>query len=334
MRARLQPGLLVAAVVLCVLLLWRSTQHAGLQPSSSPTSSSPTSSPHAAPTRPKRSSAAAPEASPPLPLPDPRERGGYTFWSTDYHIAPIADLADLFRSLCAEEKLCMSVIEQSFSGACGRTFGGRTPTCAGDALRVIDKSNAFELCSGEVGPHAIRRAFYEAYRGPHSGLQHVDAFVCNHPPALCELYMPFNKSIVVFASVNLEFARENGPRWKEWLTSLRRIAADPRNVIAANNLCARGAPRVLSPRPRLPSLTTAGLPLQVRRRVHPPLCRARGAVHPLVLRLCGHARDALPPGAGQAGAPGAEPPQPGAPVRSNKYTYTTTTRSTCTFTAP
>ena len=39
------------------------------------------------------------------------------------------------------------------------------------------------------------------HKGPGSALQHVDAFVCNHPPALCELYMPFNKSILVIASV-------------------------------------------------------------------------------------------------------------------------------------
>ena len=53
------------------------------------------------------------------------ERGGYTFFSTDYHIAPIADLADVFASLCDEAGLCMRVEEHSFSGACGRAFGGR-----------------------------------------------------------------------------------------------------------------------------------------------------------------------------------------------------------------
>jgi hypothetical protein len=164
----------------------------------------------------------------------PLERGGYTFWSTDYHIAPIADVSDLFSSLCSTEGICMRVSDQSFSGACGRTFGGRQPSCA-TGLRVISQGNAFDGCE-YGGPHAFRRAFFDAYRGPQSALQHVDAFVCNHPPALCELYMPFNKSIVVIASVNLEFGRENDQRWREWLESLRRIAADPRNVVAANNM--------------------------------------------------------------------------------------------------
>jgi hypothetical protein len=153
-----------------------------------------------------------------------RERGGYTFWSTDYHIAPIADIADVFRSLCDTAGLCMKVEEHSFSGACASNFGGRRSTCA-KGLRVISKVNGFELCPR---PIALRRAFYEAYRGPNSPLQHVDAFVCNHPPALCELYMPFNKSILIVASVNLEFARENPTRWRQWLDSLRRIGARPR----------------------------------------------------------------------------------------------------------
>ena len=187
-----------------------------------------------------------------LPSPPPPaavagiERGGYTFFSTDYHIAPIADIADIFDSLC-QEGLCMRVEEHSLSGACGKTFGGRKPTCA-KGLKVITSANAFDLCPQ---PHALRRSFFNAYRGPSSALQHVDAFVCNHPPALCELYMPFNKSILVIASVNLEFSRENPQRWKAWLLSLRRVRPAPTNFSAATKpvprasrrACARDADR-------------------------------------------------------------------------------------------
>eukprot|EP00965_Chrysotila_dentata_P056132 1860433-Pleurochrysis_carterae.AAC.5 len=52
---------------------------------------------------------------------------------------------------------------------------------------------------------------------------------------MCELYMPFNRSLLVLASVNLELGRENPQRWAEWVASLRAIAASPRNVVAANN---------------------------------------------------------------------------------------------------
>uniref|UniRef100_A0A7S0J696 Uncharacterized protein n=1 Tax=Calcidiscus leptoporus TaxID=127549 RepID=A0A7S0J696_9EUKA len=47
--------------------------------------------------------------------------------------------------------------------------------------------------------------------------------------------MPFNKSMLVIASVNLELARENAQRWSEWISSLRAIASQPTNVVAANN---------------------------------------------------------------------------------------------------
>ena len=101
---------------------------------------------------------------PPPPAATGVERGGYTFFSTDYHIAPIADITDVFDSLCKEARLlaasrpepdprpkptpdpdpnpipnqglCMHVEEHSFSGACGKKFGGRKPTCA-RGLKVV-----------------------------------------------------------------------------------------------------------------------------------------------------------------------------------------------------
>ena len=74
-------------------------------------------------------------AAPPKPWVSPwvqhvPERGGYTFWSTDFHIAPIADVRDVFRSLCDAHGLCHTVEEHSFSGACAKTFGGRASSCA------------------------------------------------------------------------------------------------------------------------------------------------------------------------------------------------------------
>ena len=83
--------------------------------------------------------------------------------------------------------------------------------------------------------------------------------------------------------MNLEFSRENPTRWKAWLSSLRRIARDPRNVVAANNkydaeyiryfagvdalyipsYCGYAAKAQYSPvkgKPRLPAATTLPLP--------------------------------------------------------------------------
>ncbi len=44
---------------------------------------------------------------------------------------------------------------------------------------------------------------------------------CTVPPALCELYMPFNKSMLVVVPVPFEFTRENYVRRPP---ELRRVA--------------------------------------------------------------------------------------------------------------
>ena len=59
--------------------------------------------------------------------------------------------------------------------------------------------------------------------------------LCSHPAALCEVWLPFNKSMLLLVTTNLELARENPERWESWLRTLVAIAAAPRTVVAANN---------------------------------------------------------------------------------------------------
>ena len=43
----------------------------------------------------------------------------------------------------------------------------------------------------------------------------MDAFVCHHPAANCELFLPFNRSLIVRATTWLDFGRHDegvGPR--------------------------------------------------------------------------------------------------------------------------
>ena len=49
---------------------------------------------------------------PPQPAPPPDGYRGYTFWSSDFHISPIADLKDLFGPMG------MHIIDESLSGHC------------------------------------------------------------------------------------------------------------------------------------------------------------------------------------------------------------------------
>lgn len=80
----------------------------------------------------------------------------------------------------------------------------------------------------------MRRAAFEALRSSPM-LKEVDGVVCSHPAALCEVWLPFNKSILLIVTANLELARENHQRWQEWLETIVALSKSPRSVVAANN---------------------------------------------------------------------------------------------------
>ena len=80
------------------------------------------------------------------PVPEYR---GYTFWSSDFHISPIADLKDLF------QPLGMKIIDKSLSGHCHLKN-----TCAKN-IKVLNKGNGISL--GKC-PNQLRRDFFAAYK--------------------------------------------------------------------------------------------------------------------------------------------------------------------------
>jgi len=140
-------------------------------------------------------------------------------WSNDYHISPINDLKHILRPLG------VTFIDKSLSGHCHITG-----TCEGKkSLKVINRDNAMYLT-----PSLIPQ-FYEAYKND-AEMQSVDAFVCFHPASMCELFMQFNKSLIVIASTRYELGRFGVDRWKTWNNHLVHIAATSTNVVAANNL--------------------------------------------------------------------------------------------------
>lgn len=66
----------------------------------------------------------------------------------------------------------------------------------------------------------------------------VDAFVCFHPASLCELYEPFNRSLIVIASTRYELGRHSAERWTAWNANVVRYANDERRTgdfVGANN---------------------------------------------------------------------------------------------------
>jgi len=139
-------------------------------------------------------------------------------WSNDYHISPIRDLKFLLKPLG------VSFIDKSFSGHCHIT-----KTCDGQkSLKIINRGNAMNL-----DPSLIPK-FYEAYKDDVE-MKLVDAFVCFHPASMCELFMPFNKSLIVIASTRYELGRFGTDRWTKWNNKLVQIANTPTNVVGGNN---------------------------------------------------------------------------------------------------
>ena len=174
--------------------------------------------------------AAAVALHPPLaPSPAPFASIERTLLSIDFHISPIKDLAHLLKSSFP----LVRVEDRSLSGACGRTGTCATPQNL-LVLRQGDVDNSMHFGG------ATRRAFFEAYREQGPGGPLVlgsDAMVCSHPTGMCELAMPFNRSVVLWATTRFEQGRErHRERLAGYITNFRALAALPGSVVLANNM--------------------------------------------------------------------------------------------------
>lgn len=103
-----------------------------------------------------------------------------------------------------------------------------TGACAKN-LQILNKNN------GMNPSEETRQKFYNFYKEKKE-MSLVDAFVCFHPASMCEIYMAFNRSIIVIASTRYELGRFQADQWKAWNDNLKKIASDPKNLVAANNM--------------------------------------------------------------------------------------------------
>jgi hypothetical protein len=116
-------------------------------------------------------------------------------WSNDYHVAPINDLKQLL------QPLGVRFIDKSLSGHCHVTN-----TCEGrKTLKVINRRNAMHL-----NPSLIQQ-FVQAYAND-SEILSADAFACFLPPAMCELFEPFNRSLLIIVPTRYEAGRLTSDR--------------------------------------------------------------------------------------------------------------------------
>ena len=143
-----------------------------------------------------------------------------TFWSTDFHISPIADLKYLFT------QLGIRIIDKSLSGACGSRG-----TCAQD-LKVLNGGNAYEV---GAHPEVLSKQLFEAYQNDDE-FRSVDGFICFHPTATCQLYAPFNKSLLMISSTRYEHGQRDPSNWKRFNRFLQLASRNPRHLLAGNSV--------------------------------------------------------------------------------------------------
>eukprot|EP01049_Picozoa_sp_SAG25_P008947 SAG25_NODE_846_length_5084_cov_13.320963_1_plen_956_part_00 len=163
-----------------------------------------------------------------------RMPGKAYLWTMDFHGGP----ANCDMSVIASAG---GVLHAEIDGIC--EFYG---LCK-DRLKVIqaDRWKEFDPTEAQIQEFT---ATYET----DPEFERVDAFICHHPAANCELFLPFKKSIIVHATTRLEFGRHDegidwrissgydrsvgAKKWKQWVRTLQNLAKDSHNIIAANNL--------------------------------------------------------------------------------------------------
>jgi len=106
-------------------------------------------------------------------------------------------------------------IDKSLSSHCETTN-----TCGYD-LKVLNQRNG-------ISPSLeVQQQFYEAYKNDRE-INQVNAFVCFHPAAMCELFMPFNRTLIIIASIRYELGRFTKEEWNTLNKNLQIIASNPR----------------------------------------------------------------------------------------------------------
>ena len=138
------------------------------------------------------------------------------FWSQDYHVTPMMDIKSLLKPIGVK------IIDKSLSYYCGKVG-----TCA-KGLRIITRENGMRLT-----PEIIQQ-FYQVYKD-NLDMKTVNAFICTLPVAMCEAFLPFNKSIIIIATIRYEQGRPEPHKWRQLNQNLLTISKNPRSIIAANN---------------------------------------------------------------------------------------------------
>ncbi len=143
--------------------------------------------------------------------------------SIDFHISPIADLKDVFSKFFKDSAV---VHDFSLSGACGQKG-----TCSQGRIQIKEDLSTLYLTQ------QAKEDFYNAYRSENSLIRKMDAMICSHPSGMCELIMPFDRSVILWVTTRFEQGREgNADKMRGLIGNFRALAERPDTSILANNL--------------------------------------------------------------------------------------------------
>ena len=167
--------------------------------------------------------------------------GKLYLWATDFHSAPVACNLPIYKMAGAVVHSEVDYGNCVYAGSCRNRL----------EVLGVEGNLGFALKSARYSdPAELKRAFYQRFKDDDE-FNRVDAFMCSHPAANCELYLQFGKPVIIFATTRLEFGRhdrfidwrqpdwdegEGKRRWREWVQTLMKIGTDPRSTISANNL--------------------------------------------------------------------------------------------------
>lgn len=130
--------------------------------------------------------------------------GPRTFWSVDFHIGTLADLVSTM-SPWGVKVIGKSLTESS---SIHKYLNNELKSFEEvKTLKVITRKSALALKDElDDSSNKLRRDFFEAYLDDPT-FKGVDAFVCQFAASMCELYMPFDRPIIVLVSTRYENGR-------------------------------------------------------------------------------------------------------------------------------
>ena len=159
-------------------------------------------------------------------------------YSLDWHTAIVRDVQFVLTRVLG---LRVNLTEQSFATLCHhRSACMKDPRLMSHPKWVGSPSavcgvHKLGLCDSKCSSRAAREQFFDAFKDD-PVIQQTDFFVCSVPTAVCEIFLPFNKTIIAVNAFRIEYGRENPRAFQLWARHLELLHSSPLHVLITNSL--------------------------------------------------------------------------------------------------